>query len=191
MLRSDGSKLTMTRRYDATLPNWRMTAGDRHYVGDFDGDGNADLYVFNGSNWSMAYLGMLRSTGAALAATARYDGNVPGWQMRKNDQHWLAELNGRAGLFVFNWQDWSTEYLGSMTSSGSGLAAVWAADWVGEWNLGGVDRFAACDYEGAGYRRDLFVRNQDWFGMIRATPGLTLDRLYYRWIHTYHYGRNW
>ena len=28
-----------------------------------NGDGKGDLYVFNGANWSKAYLGMLRSTG--------------------------------------------------------------------------------------------------------------------------------
>jgi hypothetical protein len=191
MMRSEGAKITMVRRYDSTLPNWQMTAGDRHYVGDFNGNGKDDLYVFNGANWAIPYLGMLSSTGAGLTATARYDGNAPGWQMRKNDRHWLAEVNGRAGLFVYNWQDWATEYLGTMRSTGSGLTASWSANWVGEWNLGGVDRFVPCDYEGVGHRRDLFVHNQNWFGMIRATPALSLDRLYYRWIHNYRYGRNW
>ena len=38
-----------------------MRPNDRHYVGDFNGDGKADLYVFNGTNWSIAYLGMLKS----------------------------------------------------------------------------------------------------------------------------------
>jgi hypothetical protein len=191
MMRSDGNKMVMAQRYDSTLPNWQMTAGDQHFVGDFNADGRHDLYVFNGANWSMAYLGMFASTGSALSSTARYDGSVPGWSMRKNDQHWIAEINGRAGLFVYNWQDWVTEYLGTMVSNGSALSATWSADWVGEWNLGGVDQFVPCDYEGSGARRDLFVHNQDWFGMIKATPALSLDRLYYRWIHTYRYGRNW
>jgi hypothetical protein len=54
-----------------------------------------------------------------------------------------------------------------------------------------VDRLAACDYEGLGHRRDLLVHNQNWFGLIRATPTPTLDRLYFRWIHNYRHGRNW
>jgi hypothetical protein len=191
MMRSEGAKITMVRRYDQTLPNWAMAAGDRLYVGDFNSDGKADLYLFNGTNWSIAYLGMFASTGTALNATTRYDGNVPGWQMRKNDQYWIGETNGKAGLFVFNWQDWATEYLGTMVSDGTALSASWSADWVGEWNLGGPDQFVPCDYEGVGHRRDLMVHNQDWFGLIRATPTLSLDRLYYRWIHNYRYGRNW
>jgi hypothetical protein len=192
MLRSTGSALQMTRRYDNKLPGWQMSSGDRHYVGDFDGDGKADLYVFNGTNWAMAYLGMWRSLGRGLCLVERYDGNVPGWQMRKNDRHWLGDVNrdGKRDLFVYNHQDWRTEYLGTMVSNGLGLSASWRADWVGEWNLGSVDRFEVCGFEGLG-DRNLFVHNQDWFGMMRATPALSLQRIYYRWIHNYRHGRNW
>ncbi len=193
MLKSNGTSLGMSKRYDSTMPGWQMKPGDQHWVGDFDKDGKADLYVFNGNNWSIAYLGMLHSTGTQLTMTRRYDGNAPGWQMRKNDRHWIADVNkdGRADLFVYNSADWGTEYLGTMTSSGTDLACAWKADWVGEWNLGSVDKFEPCDYEGVGGRRDLIVHNTNWIGMIRATPTLSLQRLYFRWIHNYRYGRNW
>jgi hypothetical protein len=78
-----------------------------------------------------------------------------------------------------------------MISSGTALACAWAADWVGEWNLGAVDQFIPCNFEGAAGKRDLFVHNQNWFGMIKATPGLSLQKLYFKWIHNYRYGRNW
>ena len=193
MLRSNGTSLSMSRRYDNKLPGWQMRVGDRHYVGDFDGDGKADLYVFNGNDWSIAYLGMLRSLGNSLCLVERYDGNAPGWQMRRNDRHWLADVNGdgRRDLFVYNYQDWATQYLGTMVSNGSWVSTSWQDDWIGEWNLGAVDRFEVCNYEGSAGERDLFVHNQDWFGMIRATPALSLQRIYYRWIHNYRYGRNW
>ena len=193
MLRSTGSGLNMSKRYDGTMPGWQMRPGDKHYVGDFDGDGRADLYVFNGINWSIAYLGMLESTGTQLSMVRRYDGNAPGWQMRAHDKHWIADINkdGKADLFVYNHQDWGPEYLGTMITSGSDLVAAWREDWVGEWNLGSVDRFEPCDYEGVGGRRDLIVHNTDWLGMIRATPRLSLQRIYYKWIHNYDYGRNW
>jgi hypothetical protein len=35
------------------------------------------------------------------------------------------------------------------------------------------------------------VHNNDWLGLIRATPTLHLLKIYYRWIHNYRYGRNW
>ena len=191
MLRSNGTSLSMSKRYDGTMPGWQMRANDRHYVGDFDGDGKADLYVFNGTNWSIAYLGMLESTGSQLSMTRRYDGNAPGWQMRAHDMHWIADVNrdGKADLFVYH-QDWTPEYLGTMISSGTDLVSAWKEDWVGEWNLGTVDRFEPCDFEGVGGRRDLIVHNTDWLGMIRATT-LSLRRIYHKWIHNYRYGRNW
>lgn len=193
LLQSTGAGYNMAHRYDGTLPGWQMTSGDQFFAADFNGDGKTDLYIFNGSNWSIAYLGMLSSNGSALSMAHRYDGAVPGWQMRPHDRFWVAKVNSDAkeDLFVYNSADWSTQYLGTMISSGTSLSASWAADWVGEWNLGSVDRFEACNYEGGTTRRDLFVHNQDWFGMIRATPGLQLQKIYYRWIHNYRHGRNW
>ncbi|MBM3561199.1 MAG: hypothetical protein FJX53_15275, partial [Alphaproteobacteria bacterium] len=193
LLASNGNSLSMSARYDLTVDGWHMKPADRHHVGDFDGDGKADVYVFNGTGWSTAHLGMLRSTGTGLGMVRRYAGNAPGWQMRRNDRHWVAEVNrdGKADLFVYNSTDWHTEYLGTMTSNGTALACVHQQDWVGEWNLGSVDEFEPCDFEGAGGRRDLIVHNRDWLGMIRATPNLSLQRLYFRWIHNYRYGRNW
>jgi hypothetical protein len=196
MLKSNGSNLSMVKRYDSNMPSWQMKPGDRHYVGDFNGDGKSDLYVFNGDNWSMAYLGMLKSSGSDLSMVQRYDGNAPGWQMRKNDRHYISDLNGdgKTDLFVYNYLDWAREYLGAMVSTGTTLNSSWREDWVGEWNLGPPDIFEPCNYEGVAGKPDLFVHNQNWLGLIRHTPslgGLNLQKIYYRWIHNYHYGRNW
>lgn len=195
MLRSNGNNLSMTKRYDENMPSWQMRSQDRHYVGDFNGDGKKDLFVFNGGQWSIAYLGMLRSSGSDLSMTKRYDGNTPGWQMRKNDRHYVSDVNGdgKADLFVYNYQDWAYEYLGTMVSNGNSLSSSWKEDWVGEWNLGAPDIFEPCNYEGLTGKRDLIVHNQNWLGMIRNVPGsgLLLQKIYYKWIHNYRYGRNW
>lgn len=193
MLASRGSELAMVRRFDGVLPGWQMRRHDNFFVGDFNGDKRKDLYVFNGRDWSIPYLGMLRSTGNNLAMAHRYDGSVPGWQMRRNDRFYVCEPDGddKEGLFVYNSSDWGTEYLGVMRSSGAGLSASWSANWVGEWNLGSADRFEVSNFEGVPGRRGLVVHNQNWLGIIRAAPHLQLQKIYYRWIHNYRYGRNW
>ncbi len=192
MLASSGNNLSMTTRYDGNMPGWQMRPTDQHFVGDFDGDGKADMYVFNGDAWSMAYLGMLRSNGTSLSMSARYDGNAPGWQMRKNDRHYIADLNGdgKADLVVFNSLDWSPVYLGRMMSTGLALHCDYATTWIGGWHLGTADQFETSHYAGGSGKNTLLVHNHDWFGMLRSTGPWTLDSIYYRWIHNYKYGHN-
>jgi len=203
MFQSTGADLQMTARYDGDIPGWGgLARHDQLYVGDFNGDGKADLFIFNGDDWSMSYLGMFGSTGSGLQMAHRYDGDVPGWGgLARHDQFFPADINGdgKADLIGWNFEDWATEYLGRMISSGSSLAASFVGDWVGEWNMGAADRFEPCNFQGGTirpFRRgsgkpDLFVHNQDWFGMIRGNPDFSLQKIYYRWIHNYRYGRNW
>ena len=66
MLRSTGNALAMVaplRRDDAGLAD---DAGRPALSSATStATGKADLYVFNGTDWTIAYLGMLRSTGSA------------------------------------------------------------------------------------------------------------------------------
>ncbi len=186
MLRSTGSALSMARRYDANMPGWEMRRGDKHFVGDFDNDGRDDLYVFNGDNWSVAYLGMLRSTGSALSMARRYDENAPGWQMRRGDKHFIADINGdgRDDLYVYNSDNWSTQYLGALRSNGSSLSGSWQDDWIGSWNLGPSDRFLVGNFNGGSGWDDIIIRNSGWLGLLRS-QGASLSQvaLYRNWIH--------
>ena len=195
MFRSSPANLTMTARHDGDIPGWGgLAQHDKLIVGDFDGDGKADLFIFNGDDWSMSYLGMFRSTGTTLQMVRRYDGDVPGWGgLARHDRFMPARISSdaRTDLFAWNYEDWSEEYLGRMISTGNGLTASFTGDWVGEWNLGAVDKFEVCNYEGLSGQPNLFVHNQDWFGMIHGRNGLKLQKIYYRWIHNYRYGRNW
>jgi hypothetical protein len=195
MFRSTDSDLEMVARYDGDIPGWGgLARNDRLYVGDFDGDGREDLYVVNSLDWDKPYLGMFRSDGSSLQMIARYDGDVPGWGgMAQNDVFYPADINGdgKTDLFVYNCKDWPTEYIGRMISNGSALSCSYAEDWIGEWNLGFVDQFEICNFEGTIGKPDIFVHNRDWFGMICGNPGFSLQKIYYRWIHNYRYGRNW
>ena len=192
IFRSAKGQLSAVTRYDGDIPGWGgLARHDRLILGDFDGDGLCDVVIFNGADWSMPYLGMFRSAGGPLAYVNRYDGDVPGWGgLARNDVFIPADIDGdgRCDLWAWNHQDWSTEYLGRMLSTGVGLSADFTGDWVGEWNLGPADAFEVAP---AGRGSRLYVHNTDWFGVIDGANGTTLEAIYYRWIHTYRYGRNW
>ncbi len=118
---------------------------------------------------------------------------MPGWQRRTNDTHSVVDINGdgKADLFVYNDQGWSTQSLGRMISGGTMLAADWVADWIGEWNLGPWIRLRPATREDASGKPDLLVDNHDWFGMISGGFSIGLQKIYDRWIPNYRYGRNW
>lgn len=201
LLKSTGASLEFVTRYDDMVtPYWYMTSNDQFYVADFDGDGDDDLYLFNGHDWVMEYMYMLRSSGKDLSGANRYDDSVPGWQLRRNDQWFVADIdgNGMDDLYVYNNADpdikshdglsWSTEYLGVIRSSGSNLSGGWHGDWIGNWNLGLNDKFLVANFNGMAGWEDLFVRNSDWFGMLRShSNALQLNSIYPNWIHNHNY----
>ena len=91
------------------IPGWQFQRTDKFYVADFNGDGKKDLFVFNGSDWSIPYVGMLRSNGSSFSVVQRYDANMPGWEMRPQDRHYVGDFNGdgKEDLWVFNGANWS------------------------------------------------------------------------------------
>jgi hypothetical protein len=191
MLHSIGSSFQHVRRYDNELPGWDdMKPHDNFFVADFNRDKREDLYLFNGPDWSMSYLEMLKSTGTSLAYTKRFDGTVPGWDgLEPHDKFFVADINsdGRGDLYAYNATDWATEYLGMLKSTGNNLTGGWQANWIGSWNLGSVDRFLVANYNGRG-GDDLFVRNDDWFGLLRSySSSLQMTAIYPKWIHRHRY----
>jgi hypothetical protein len=192
---STAAGFSMIQRYDGDIPGWGgLARHDRLVLGDFDGDGRCDIFIFNGDDWSMAYLGMFRSTGSGLDLVHRYDGDVPGWDgLGRHDRFFAADIDGtgRCDLWVWNHEDWSMEYLGRMLSSGTDLKADYVGDWVGEWNLGADDAFEVARMTDSTGQPQLYVHNTDWFGVINGQSGISLERIYFRWIHMYRFGRNW
>jgi hypothetical protein len=197
MLRSTGAEVVDVARYDQKLPMWEeMMPGDQFLVADFDGDKRKDLYVFNGWDYAGEYLGMLRSTGAGLVGVKRFDDFVDGWnELAPSDRFLVADVNGdgREDLYGFNAADYNTEYIGYLGSSGGDLSGGWQADWVDDWNLGADDKLLAGNFNGMSGWDDLFIYNNDWFGMLRSYKTSSgLARIYPKWIHNHNYhGLGW
>lgn len=190
---STGTSLGYRRLFTDTISSWQLQTDDQFYVGDFNGDGKDDLFIFNGTNWKNGHFGMLKSEGTNFSVVQNYEGNIPGWSMRKADQFLTCDIKGtgKTGLFVYNFHDWSYDYIGTLISTGTALQGRWYEENVGEWTLNPDNQFIVCNFEGVAGRRNLFVHTEEFFGMLKANPGLSLIKMYKDWIHNYRFGRNW
>ncbi len=168
LLRSTGAGFVGVRRFDRELPGWgEMKPGDQFFVADVDGDGKDDIVVFNGSDFSVGYLLILRSTGNDLQFVRRFDDTLPGWgSMKRNDKFSVANFNRgrRADLFVSNQTDWAVGHLLMLASNGSGYDFVKRFDQTlpGWGDMRRNDQFFVGDFN-ADTLSDLYVFNgPDW-----------------------------
>jgi hypothetical protein len=108
-----------------------------------------------------------------------------------HDQFFVADINGDGSkdLYAYNALDWDSEYLGVLLSRGDWeLQGSWQKDWIGSWNLGKNDRFLVGNFNGGQGWQDLFVFNDDWFGLLRShARAVALNSIYPRWIHEHEY----
>src|SRR5205085_2249073 len=136
------------------IPIWDdFRPNDKFYVGDFDGDGRDDLFVFNALDWAIPYFAMLRSTGSGFETVHRYDLQLPGWDdMRQNDQFYVADFDAdnRDDLYVFNGPDWNISYLEKLQSLRNTLVAGhrWDGNVPGWDDLKPHDQFFVADING-------------------------------------------
>jgi len=198
VLHSTGSDLTYVRRYDDVLPGWgAMKPNDQFYVADFDADKRADLYVFNGRDWAVGYLEMLRSTGTGYGFVRRFDQKLPGWDdMKAHDQFYVADFDGdgRRDLYVFNGPDWSMSYLEMLHSTGTTLTNTRRFDrTVPGWGeMRRHDQWFAADVDGNG-KTDLYVYNaSDWateyLGTLRTSGSNLSGGWQADWIGSWNLG---
>ncbi len=200
-INSSSNGLVQASRYYGPIEGsnfvWNMNRKDDLYVGDFDGNGTDDVALFNGLNWNGAYLGLFESRAGVLQLRKTYANTsgfapLPGWGLQRKDRFWVANVDGKDGsdLIVYNHENWDSQYLGILRSNGAfSLSGSWQKDWIGGWNLGSADDFRVADFRGGAGWDDLFVFNNNWFGLLRSyQTAFQLESINHKWItqHRYH-----
>ncbi len=182
MLRSTGTTLQMSRRYDQFLPGWEMGRHEKFHVGDFNGDGLEEVASFNTRSWAQVHLMTFVSTGSQLSLRDRHYGTIPGiWQMRRNDKLHVLDFSGdgQGDLAIFNGLDWGPVYLGYLESDGGKLVGRRRYDnsqsHLPGWQMQRRDQFYPANTDGDA-DDDLVVYNKDnwstqYLGIIRSNAG--------------------
>jgi hypothetical protein len=193
VFRSLSDRLSLTDRHYGSVkfPFWSMRRHDLLFPLDFNGDGTTDIAIFNGRDWGPEYLALFALDDGDLNGVRRYEDTIPGWDMQRRDQFWVANVDGDGDddLVVYNKDNWSTQYLGMLRSDGdSRLQGRWQDDWIGSWNLGHGDSFQVADFRGGLHWDDLFVFNAGWFGLLRSyQTHYVQEAIYPKWIHNHRY----
>jgi hypothetical protein len=188
LLRSTGTGFEPVRRYDLELPGWGdMRAHDEFYVGDFSGEGKADLMVYNGQDWDVPYFLLLKSAGNSLQYSYRYDKFLPGWEMGRHEKFYVGRYAGgaAAGVIAHNTTDWRYVHLMVFRSTGNQLVLAdrYYNEIKGFWAMRRNDVLYPLDFNGDG-AKDLAIFNGfDWaytyLGLLASREGsLTAVRRY-------------
>jgi hypothetical protein len=71
------------------IGGWHLGSQDRHYVGDFNGDGKADIYI-RSNEW----VGLLVSYGNRMDSALVQQGRVNAWELNSVDREQVGRFSG-------------------------------------------------------------------------------------------------
>jgi hypothetical protein len=191
MIRSNGTEFESIARYGDILPGWgTLRDNDQFFVGDFDGDGDDDLYIFNGKDWSTEYLGMVRSSGNSLRTIRIWGDTLRNWDMKSDDQFFVGNFFGEDterpydDLMVLNQTQWIFPYIGLYQSTGNSLSWKYRHDGTLEnWQMKSRDEFHVADVNGDNVD-DIYIMNLDQWCCEYLWMGRS-DGQRFRWIERY------
>lgn len=199
----NSSKLNYAIRYYGTITGtagggftYTLRKGDKLTVGDFNGNGRADLAIFNDVDWSKKYLTLFVSDSSAhLLFLTGYVNQVPGWTLKYGDTFYAADVDGDSDkdLIAINTVGWENHYMGILRSSGTGLSG--SAQELKAWEDKGIGYTygTVADYHGNAHWEDLFLYSPDRFVLIRSQNSkLSEEAIYPEHIHNHRYhGKGW
>lgn len=147
------------------IGNWNLGKDNWEHLGDFDGDGAAEVYI-RSPEWA----GILKLVGGSLKLQTIQNKQIDQWMLAKDDQEFVGafRIAGRDEIAIRN-------------PDGLGLLRYDAAakklhvdgilsGWVDGWNLGTGDSHVVGDFDGDGLD-EIYIRSATWAGVLKWSSG--------------------
>ncbi len=150
------------------IGGWRLGGGDRSYVGDFDGDGKAEVFTRTADSAAL-----IRLDGNSLKSSARARGTIGSWPLNVEDEACIADLDGDRRDEIFIYRDSAAAVL-SFRDRRFRSSAV-AVSPIGSWPLAAGDLCYSGDFDGDG-RAELFMRNAHQAGLLSYAGGALISK---------------
>ncbi len=125
------------------IGSWYMNAGDRHFTGDFDGDGITDLLSISASNSWATLQGFDSNTNSWYFKWSNMGNHwISSWHVKSTDQFQIADFDGdgKDELLAFSHNGWS----GLFNFDSGSFQHRWSNG--GNGNIGGVGANSAHKY---------------------------------------------
>jgi M6 family metalloprotease-like protein len=133
ILRSEGTSFRNTWIENGAIGVWDLQSTDSHSVGDFDGDGRADVFVRGDDS-----AGLLISNGTSLDLTWFRNDRIGEWNLGVEDWHVVGDFNQDAIADIFiRSSGWGAILVGE---GRNGMSVEWIGQGIDNWTFQSGDR---------------------------------------------------
>ncbi|MBK1730798.1 hypothetical protein [Thiococcus pfennigii] len=155
---------TVTVQHD-WIDQWNLGKDNWERVGDFDGDGAAEVYI-RSPEWA----GIIKLVAGQLRLLSIQHDWIDQWNLGKDNEEFVGAFRS-AGVDEIAIR--SPEWLGLLRYDGAGRCLRLVRiqhDWVDGWNLGKVDQHHVGDFDGDGLD-EIYIRSPEWAGVLKWVGG--------------------
>ncbi len=175
ILEHSGIKLSLRNIAHNEIGDWSLSAADREWLVDLDGDGRDEVFVRRSDaigviNAPECGAGPGCPAGAALTLGAFHPNAVGTWTLAAADQEVVARIRNADDPEIVVWRNGAMGLLGWDSANDELELVSKHSGSLGGWSLSHNDRIQVGDFDGDGLD-ELYIRSAQWAGLVEWSGG--------------------
>jgi hypothetical protein len=155
---------TVTVQHD-WIDQWNLGSDNWERIGDFDGDGAAEIYI-RSPEWA----GILKLVSGRLRLLSIQHDWIDQWNLGPDNEEFVGAFrNAGVDEIAIRSPEWLGLFRYDVPAQRLRLVKI-QHDWVDGWNMGEVDQHYIGDFDGDGLD-EIYIRSPNWAGMFKWTSG--------------------